>query len=120
MKKMILSLAGALGLAFAYPVPASACDTGCDCDKAAHAKDEGKAQKVALEGTVVSFGCPIQAEKKQCTGAALVVGDQKHLIKKAQKGSELVTKAKDSKRVVKVTGTKQGEFITIASYSIKS
>lgn len=124
MKKAFLTFALALVFGF-FAAPAAACDGDCECphgkDKAAHNKTAKveKTEKVAWEGTVVSFGCPMKAEKAQCTGAALVVGESKHLIKKAGKGRDLVAKAKDTSKVVKVSGTKRGEFLTVNAYAIK-
>ncbi len=125
MKKSMLFLLGALALAFglSFSSTAAACDKGdghCDCAKKAQAAaDAAKPTQVALEGRVESFGCAMEAAKMECTGAALVVGDQKHLIKKGKKGVELVKKAKGSDKLVKVSGTQQGQFLTVASYSIK-
>jgi hypothetical protein len=61
----------------------------------------------------------MEAQRQQCTGAALVVADEKHLIRKAAKGAELVSKSKDEDKLVKVTGKKSGAFLTVDSYEIK-
>jgi hypothetical protein len=116
MKKLALSLVAALALAFAAVPVASACD-----DEKGHATTAAntKPQTVALEGKVVSVGCPMEAAKAECTGAALVVGETKHPIKTARKGKELASKARDTDKVVKVTGTTSGEYLTVASYQIK-
>lgn len=136
MNKTLLAFSGALALALGTIAagPARACDdhdkkgkADCACPhgdkKATHAAKTGKtgktAEKVALEGTIVTFGCEMQAAQKECTGAALVVGEDKHLIKKAAKGSELVGKTRDSNKLVKVTGTKSGHFLTVSTYEIK-
>jgi hypothetical protein len=148
MKKTILTLGGALSLVLgAAAGSALACDkhskaeakADCDCPHKAGATAAktgttsgttsgtktgttagATTEKVALEGTIVSFGCPMEAAKQACTGAALVVGDTKHMIKKAGKGGEVVSKAKDTNKVVKVTGTKAGDFLTVSAYEIKS
>jgi hypothetical protein len=48
-----------------------------------------------------------------------VLGDEKLPIKKAQKGDELVNKTRDSNKTVKVKGTRRGDYVTVASYTIK-
>jgi hypothetical protein len=122
MKKLAIAFASALALVLAAASPVEACDGKghCDCDHAASVKTAGKTEKVSLEGTVITFGCQMTAEKKQCTGAALVVGETKHLIKKGKKGTELASKARDTNKTVKVTGTKQGDFLTVDKFQIKS
>src|SRR5262245_59784753 len=127
MTKAILTLGAALACAIGVATPAHACD--CDHgDKAGahHGKTEAKAPakpkalKVSLEGKIVTTGCPMEAAKSECTGAALVVGETEYMIKKGGKGVELVTKAKDTDKVVKVNGTKAGEYLTVATYQFKS
>jgi hypothetical protein len=124
MSKTWFGIIGAVALSLGSVGVASACEgsSSCECahgkDKAAAAKT-AKAEAVVLEGTVVSFGCPMEAAKQGCTGAALVVGETRHLIKRGGKGGELVTKAKDSEKVVKVSGTKAGDFLTVKSFEIK-
>ncbi len=99
--------------------PAQACDCDGKPHAANHAHKAAKAKKVSLVGTVVSVGCPMEAAEKACTGAALVVGEEQHMIKTAGKGKELATKTKDTNKTVKVTGTKAGEYLTVAAYQIK-
>src|SRR5262245_42136251 len=107
MKKTLLGIAGALALLVGASAGPAAAGEGKPCPEAKAAKT-GKAQKVSLEGTVVTYGCEMEAAKQECTGAALAVGERRHLIKKAGKGSELVGKAKDTNKIVKVQGTKAG------------
>jgi hypothetical protein len=114
MKKVAIVLALALGPLALAASPASACDEHKKTQAAA-----GKAEKVALEGKVVTVGCPMEAAKKDCTGAALVVGETKHPIKNGSKGRELASKVKDTDKQVKVTGTQEGEYLTVSSYQIK-
>jgi hypothetical protein len=126
MKKLALSLVAVLGL---YLSPLSTVSTASACDgetghtAAAPAAKAGVqktgVQKVSLEGKVVTAGCPMEAAKANCTGVALVVGETKHPIKKAAKGSELAGKAKDTDKLVKVTGTQEGELLTVTGYEIK-
>jgi len=136
MTKAILTLGAALALSIGVAAtPAQACDgdKACDCNHGAKGEKAGahhgktarvaakaKAQKVSLEGKIVTSGCPMEAAKAECTGAALVVGDTEYMIKKGGKGAELVTKAKDTDKVVKVSGTKAGEYLTVAAYQFKS
>jgi hypothetical protein len=121
MKKLSLSLVAVLGL---YLSPLSTLSTASACDgetghsAAAPAAKTG-VQKVSLEGKVVTAGCPMEAAKANCTGVALVVGETKHPIKKSAKGSELAGKAKDTDKLVKVTGTQEGELLTVTGYEIK-
>ncbi len=119
MKKTILTVAGTLALALGAlgPRAASACD---EHKKGTNAAKAEAGEKVALEGKVVTMGCPMEAAKKQCTGAALVVGETKHLIKKSGKGSALVSKTRDTDKTVKVTGTAKGEYLTVSAFEIKS
>src|SRR5262245_42163524 len=108
MKKTLLASVAALALSLglSFVSPAAACP-GCDCPhkkeaQAAQTKaGKAKTQEVSLEGKVQGYGCPIEAEKQECTGAVLVVGEKKHFIKKADKGTELVQKAKGSDKLVK-------------------
>jgi hypothetical protein len=124
MKKLALSLVAVLGL---YLSPLSTVSTASACDgetghtAAAPAAKTGvqKVSQVSLEGKVVTAGCPMEAAKANCTGVALVVGETKHPIKKAAKGSELAGKAKDTDKLVKVTGTQEGELLTVTGYEIK-
>jgi hypothetical protein len=110
MKKALVALVGVFSLTLAFAgSTVFACDGDgkCACQhgkqKAAAAKAV-KTSTVSLQGRVVSFGCQMEADRQECTGAALVVGDKKHLIKKAGKGAELVSKSKDDDKVVKVSG----------------
>lgn len=121
MKKLVLSLAALVSLSVG-----SLSAQACDCDKSKEANHtahnttpSGKAEKVNLEGKVVTVGCPLEADAAQCTGVVLVVGEEKHMIKKARKGQDLARKAKDSDKVVKVTGSKKGEYLTVESFEIK-
>jgi hypothetical protein len=123
MKKLALASAFTFAsLTFAVAPAARACDgdKSCDCEhaQAAKAKGGGKLQKVALEGKVITYGCQISAAEKQCTGAALVVGETKHMIKKSKKGSALA-KARDTEKTFKVTGSTQGEFLTVDQFEPK-
>jgi hypothetical protein len=118
MKKLALSLVAALGLFVSTLSGASACEGEAGHAAAAPAQKAG-VQKVSLEGKVVTTGCPMEAAKASCTGAALVVGETKHPIKTASKGAELSKKAKDTDKLVKVTGTKDGEYLTVTGYEIK-
>lgn len=127
MKILTASVFAALMLSPLALRTASACNGDSKCQHGAAGSHSaqgqavsGKAQKVALEGRVVTEGCPMDAAAKQCTGAALVVGEQKHMIKKTGKGSQLAKKFRDSDKVVKVTGTTKGEFLTVAAFEIKS
>jgi hypothetical protein len=123
MKKLALSLVAVASLALSV-APASACDGD---KEAAHAGKEtttakagaAKIQTVSLEGRVVTSGCPIEAAKQDCTGTSLVVGETSHPIRTAKKGRELAGKAKDTDKIVKVTGTQQGEYLTVDQYQIK-
>ena len=124
MKKLALSLGAVAGLAFCTVPLASACD---DDKNAAHAGKAtttanaggAKVETVSLEGKVVTSGCPIEAAKQECTGTSLVVGETSHPIRTAKKGRELAGKAKDTDKIVKVTGTQQGEYLTVDQYQIK-
>jgi hypothetical protein len=131
MKKLALSLVavGALAgaLVFSGSTPASACDGE---KNAAHAGSAaaapvaadtaaGKVQTVSLEGKVVTTGCPIEAAKQDCTGTSLVVGEAKHPIRRAKKGVELAGKAKDTDKLVKVSGTQEGDYLTVTNFQIK-
>ena len=127
MKKLALSLVAVVSLTLSG-LALSGTASACDGDKnAGHAGKEtttataagGKAQTVSLEGKVVTSGCPIEAAKQDCTGTSLVVGETSHPIRKAKKGNELAGKAKDTDKVVKVTGTQQGEYLTVSEYQIK-
>jgi hypothetical protein len=116
MKKLALSLVAVVALILSAHSPASACDDHKNAKQAAGAP---KVQTVSFEGKVVTSGCPMEAAKKDCTGTSLVVGESQHLIRKAKKGTELANKAKDTDKVVKVTGTQQGEYLTVTGYQIK-
>lgn len=123
MKKLALASALAFAsLGFAFAPTARACDgdKNCPCEQvqAAKAKAGGKTQKVALEGKVITYGCQISAAEKECTGAALVVGETKHMIKKTKKGSALA-KSRDTEKTFKVTGSTQGEFLTVEQFQPK-
>jgi hypothetical protein len=118
MKKLALSLVAALGLYVSTLPIASACD-GEKGHTATAPAAKTAVQKVSLEGKVVTTGCPMEAAAQNCTGTSLVVGETKHPIKKSKKGSELSTKAKDTDKLVKVTGTQEGEFLTVTGYEIK-
>jgi hypothetical protein len=125
MKKAGLFLATVVALVLGLSAGATAwaCDregSACDCAKKHAPEGETQAVQVSLEGKVESYGCQMKAAKLECTGAALVVGEKKHFIKKAKKGEELVKKAKGTDKVVKVSGTKQGEFLTVSSFEIGS
>ena len=127
MKNHILALCAVVALSFGVGLGtvsvANACDgnPNCPCNhkggKQAGGAADAKATQVSLTGTVEGFACPMAA-KHDCTGYALVVGETRHMIKKAEKGPELVAKAKGGKTKVKVKGTQAGEFLTVASYEI--
>jgi hypothetical protein len=120
MKKLAFALVTIVGLVSLAQAPASACDGDkAEAKHAATQADTGKVQTVSLEGKVVTTGCPIEAARVECTGTSLVVGETKHPIRKAKKGGELAGKAKDTDKVVKVTATQQGEFLTVTDYEIK-
>ncbi len=120
MKKLVLSLAAVASLSLgALTANACDCDKSKEANHTAHASPVAKAEKVCLEGKVVTTGCPLEAAAAQCTGVSLVVGEEKHMIKKARKGQDLAKQAKDTDKVVKVTGSKKGEFLTVESFEIK-
>lgn len=124
MQKLALFLVAIVGLLVSAHTPASACDGEKEAAHAARATtatagQAGKMQTVSLEGKVVTTGCPIEAARNECTGTSLVVGETKHPIRKAKKGGELAGKAKDTDKVVKVTATQQGEYLTVTDYQIK-
>ena len=129
MKKLIVVTLSALSLflAFASPAPACGDKANCKCkhaDKAAMTQAATqKTEAVSLEGKVVAVACDMMARKMEkvgCTGAALAVGSDLHMIKKAKKGTALVKQAKGTDKVVQVSGQKQGEFLTVETFEIKS
>ena len=122
MNKLVLSLVAVLGLfATSMSAPASACDGEKNAATPTHAAAPAtaKVETVSLEGRVVTSGCPLEAAKANCTGTSLVVGETRHPIKKSAKGSELASKARDTDKLVKVTGTSDGDFLTVTGYQIK-
>ena len=118
MKKTLLAALTALTLGLGFASGADACPH-CDHGKGGKQAAAAKAETVALEGKIESYGCEMRAAKMQCTGAALVVGEAKHPIRKARKGVALVRAGKGTDKTFKVTGSKQGEFLTVDSFEIK-
>lgn len=120
MKKLTFLFAAFLAVALAgSSTPAHACD-GHKKAKTAAGKQKAKPQVVVLTGKVVSYGCPMDAAKEGCTGAALAVGESRHPIKNKEKGGALTAEAKDTDKLVEVKANESAGYLIVKDYSIKS